>query len=173
MINTSWPVFVAMIFAGYVIANLVFACVYLGIGVEHLRGADASTAVGRFLSAFFFSAQTFTTLGYGRISPEGLLANLVAAFQALLGLMAFAIGTGLLFGRFSRPAARLAFSRQMVVAPYQAGASLQFRVANRRSNNLMEIEARILLMTVEPSDRDCCESTGRLRSNAPPSNSCR
>ena len=152
MINTSWPVFVAIVFAGFVIANVAFAFVYLGAGVEHLQGADTSTAWGRFLSAFFFSAQTFTTVGYGRISPEGFLANLVAAFQALLGLMAFALATGLLFGRFSRPAARLAFSRQMVVAPYQSGASLQFRVANRRSNKLMEIEARMLVMTVEPSD---------------------
>jgi len=151
MINTPWPVFVAMILAGYVMANMVFALVYLGIGVEHLRGAETGTASDRFLSALFFSAQTFTTLGYGRISPDGLPANLAAAFQALLGLMAFAIVTGLVFGRFSRPAARLAFSRQMVVAPYQAGASLQFRLANRRSNNLMEIEARMLLMTVEPS----------------------
>ncbi|HEV2493550.1 MAG TPA: ion channel [Terriglobia bacterium] len=153
MINTSWPVFVSMIFAGYVIANMLFAFVYLGIGVEHLLGAATSTASDRFLSAFFFSAQTMTTLGYGRISPDGLLANLAAACQALLGLMALAIVTGLVFGRFSRPAARLAFSRQMLVAPYQAVTSLQFRVANRRSNNLMEIEAMILLMTVESSDR--------------------
>jgi inward rectifier potassium channel len=152
MINASWPIFVAIIFAGFVLANVVFAFIYLGAGVEHLQGADTSTAMSRFLSAFFFSAQTFTTVGYGRISPEGFLTNLVAAFQALLGLMAFALATGLLFGRFSRPAARLAFSRQMVVAPYQSGASLQFRVANRRSNNLMEIEARMLVMTVEPSD---------------------
>jgi inward rectifier potassium channel len=152
MINTSWPIFVAIVFAAFVIANLVFAFVYLGIGVEHLQGAESSTASSRFLDAFFFSAQTFTTVGYGRISPIGFWANLVAAFQALLGLMAFAIGTGLLFGRFSRPAARLAFSRQMVVAPYRSGTSLQFRVANRRSNNLMDIEARMLLSTVEPSD---------------------
>ena len=152
MINTSWPVFIALIFAAYVIANLAFAFAYLEIGVEHLHGAETATAFDRFQNAFFFSTQTFTTLGYGRISPEGLLANSVAAFQALLGLMAFAIVTGLVFGRFSRPAARLAFSRQMVVAPYQDGASLQFRVANRRSNNLMEIEARLLLMTVEPTD---------------------
>jgi inward rectifier potassium channel len=152
MINTPWSVFVALIFAGFVMANVLFAFVYLGIGVEHLQGADTSTAWGRFLSAFFFSAQTLTTVGYGRISPDGVPANLLAAFQALLGLMAFALATGLLFGRFSRPAARLAFSRQMVVAPYQSGSSLQFRVANRRSNNLMEIEARMLLMTVEPTE---------------------
>jgi inward rectifier potassium channel len=152
MLNAPWPVFAAMIFAGYVLVNVLFAFVYIGIGVQHLHGAEASTAFGRFLSAFFFSAQTFTTVGYGQISPDGTVANLVAAIEALLGLMAFAIATGLVFGRFSRPAARLAFSRQMVVAPYRSGSSLQFRVANRRSNNLMEIDARVLLMTVEPSD---------------------
>ena len=153
MINASWPVFAGLIFGGFVIANVLFALIYVKIGVQHLEGADTSTALNRFLSAFFFSAQTFTTVGYGRISPEGVLTSLVASLQALLGLMALAIGTGLLFGRFSRPAARLAFSQQMVVAPYQSGTSLQFRVANRRSNNLMEVEVRVMLTTVEPSDQ--------------------
>jgi inward rectifier potassium channel len=153
MINASWPVFSALILCGYVVANAIFALIYVKIGVEHLQGADTSTAWNRFLSAFFFSAQTFTTVGYGRISPDGVLINLVASLQALLGLMALAIATGLLFGRFSRPAARLAFSRQMVVSPYQSATSLQFRVANRRSNNLMEVEAQLLLSTVEPSDQ--------------------
>ncbi len=153
MINAPWPVFATLIFAGYVIGNFVFALVYLGIGVEHLRGAETGTFIGRFLSAVFFSAQTFTTVGYGSVSPDGFAANLVAALEALLGLMAFAVATGLLFGRFSRPAARLEFSRQMVVAPYDDGTSLQFRVANRRTNNLMEIMAEVLLMTVEPSDQ--------------------
>lgn len=151
MLNSSWPTFAAMIFSGYVMVNVVFAFVYMGIGVKHLHGADTGTVLDRFLSAFFFSAQTFTTVGYGQISPDGTLANTAAATEALLGLMAFAIATGLLFGRFSRPAARLAFSRQMLVAPYRSGTALQFRVANRRSNNLMEIDARVLLMTVEPS----------------------
>jgi len=152
MINASWLVFSAMIFAGYIVVNVAFAFIYLKVGVEHLSGADTSTALNRFWSAFFFSAQTFTTVGYGRVSPDGTASNLVAALEALLGLLMFAIATGLLFGRFSRPAARIAFSKQMVLAPYQSGSSLQFRVANRRSNNLMEIEARVLLMTVESSD---------------------
>ena len=152
MINCSWLVFIAVIFAGYVMANALFAIIYLRIGIGHLQGAGSGTALDSFLSAFFFSAQTFTTVGYGKISPEGFLSNLVAAFQALIGLLAFALAAGLLFGRFSRPAARLAFSRQMVVAPYRSGASLQFRVANRRSNSLMEIEARVLLSTVESSN---------------------
>jgi inward rectifier potassium channel len=152
MINASFPVFAGLIFGGFVIANVVFALIYVKIGVQHLQGADTSTALSRFLSAFFFSAQTFTTVGYGRISPDGVLTSMVASLQALLGLMALAIGTGLLFGRFSRPAARLAFSQQMVVAPYQSGTSLQFRMANRRSNNLMEIEARLIMSTVESTD---------------------
>ena len=153
MINTSWPVFFGLILSGYLIANALFAVIYLKLGIQHLQGADVSTPLNRFLSAFFFSAQTFTTVGYGRISPDGVLTSLVASMQALLGLMALAIGTGLLFGRFSRPAARLAFSQQMVVAPYQSGTSLQFRVANRRSNNLMEIEARVMMSTVEQADQ--------------------
>ena len=152
MINASWPVFSVLIFGGYLVANVLFALIYLKLGIEHLHGANTSTALDRFMSAFFFSAQTFTTVGYGSIAPDGVLTSLVASFQALLGLMFLAIGTGLLFGRFSRPAARLAFSRQMVVAPYQAGASLQFRVANRRSNNLMEVEARMMLTTVESTE---------------------
>jgi inward rectifier potassium channel len=152
MLNVSWPVFATLIFAGYVLANLAFALIYCAIGVEHLRGVQATTSFGRFLEAFFFSAQTFTTVGYGSLSPQGTLAESVAAIQALMGLMAFALATGLLFGRFSRPVARIAFSKQMVVAPYQNGTSLQFRIANRRSNNLMELEARILLMTVERAD---------------------
>jgi inward rectifier potassium channel len=153
MINASWPVFSALIFGAFVVGNVAFALLYMKIGVEHLQGADTNTLLDRFMSAFFFSAQTFTTVGYGRISPDGVLTSLVASLQALLGLMALAIGTGLLFGRFSRPAARLAFSRQMVVAPYQSGTGLQFRVANRRSNNLMEVEARLMVTTVESSDQ--------------------
>ncbi len=153
MINAKWWQFWLMIFGGFVFANLIFAFIYLKIGIQYLQGADTATPLDRFMSAFFFSAQTFTTVGYGRISPDGFLASLVASLQALLGLMALAIGTGLLFGRFSRPAARLEFSSQMVVAPYQSGTSLQFRLANRRSNNLMEVEARLMLSTVEPSDQ--------------------
>jgi inward rectifier potassium channel len=162
LINASWRVFMALILAGYLATNLIFALLYYyGVGIEHLRGSDAATPFARFLNAFFFSAHTLTTVGYGNIWPEGIFANSVAALEALLGLLAFALATGLVFGRFSRPVARIAFSQQMVVAPYQAGAALQFRIANRRSNNLMELEARVLMMTVERAD------AGLVRKYAP------
>ena len=152
MINTSWPRFLVDVFAGYLALNVLFAVIYWSVGVEHLKGADAPTATGRFLNAFFFSAHTLTTVGYGSIFPVGVVANSIAALEALFGLMAFALATGILFGRFSRPAARLAFSEHMIVAPYGDGSSLQLRVANRRSNNLMELEASILMATAEQVD---------------------
>jgi inward rectifier potassium channel len=114
-----------------------------------LQGADAVTAGGRFLDAFFFSAHTLTTVGYGSISPKGLGANLTASMEALTGVMGFAVATGLLFGRVSRPSARIGFSERMLISPYQDGQSLQFRVVNRRRNSIMELEARVMLMTVE------------------------
>jgi inward rectifier potassium channel len=151
MINCSWRRFWLLILAGYLSSNLLFATIYYAIGPEYLRGAGTGGGFMPFLDALFFSTQTFTTVGYGAIAPGNALVSAVAAVEALIGLMAFALATGLLFGRFSRPVARIAFSERMVVAPYQGGSSLQFRVANRRSNNLMELEARMLMMTVETS----------------------
>jgi inward rectifier potassium channel len=105
-----------------------------------------------FVNAFFFSIHTLTTVGYGNIYPRGVGANTVAAVEAATGLMVFAIATGLLYGRFSRPSARILFSDHLLVAPYQDGSSLQFRITNARSNVLMDLEARVLLMTVDPVD---------------------
>src|SRR4029077_5210987 len=110
---------------------------------------DAPTAGGRFLKAFFFSAQTLSTVGYGTIAPRGAGASSLSPLEAMMGLMGFALATGLLFGRVSRPSARIGFSEKMVIAPYQDGLSLQFRIVNQRRNSLMELEAKVMLMTVE------------------------
>ncbi len=152
LVSTSWPLFLAILAGGYVVMNGAFAAAYLALGVENLRGAQLIGSVHRFLSAFFFSAQTFTTVGYGTIAPEGIWANLLASFEALIGLLSLAIATGLLYGRFSRANARLVFSNSIVVAPYRDTKGLMFRVANRRGSTLMEVEARLLLMTVVTSD---------------------
>lgn len=149
LVNLSWPAFLAMLFLGYVVANTIFAAIYYSLGPGQLQGAEASTAFGRFLNGFFFSAHTLSTVGYGSISPKGTAANVVASLESLAGVLGFAVATGLLFGRVSRPSARIGFSGNMLVSPYQEGTSLQFRVVNRRANSLMELEARLLLMTVE------------------------
>ena len=147
--SVSWVRFFGIIFLAFIVTNTLFALLYVAIGVEHLKGAEASTASLRFTNSFFFSAHTLTTVGYGNIWPSGPLANAVTAMEALTGLMGFAIATGLLFGRFSRPSVRIGFSPTAVVAPYRDNTSLQFRVVNRRPNNLIEMEAKLLLMTVE------------------------
>lgn len=149
LINASWLAFIGIIIATYVLMNLVFAGLYMAIGVENLKGAEAPTTGLRFLNTFFFSAHTLTTVGYGNIFPVGAAANSLAALEALLGLLGFALATGVVFGRFSRPSARIGFSKTMLIAPYMNASSLQFRIVNRRSNNLIDLEARLLLMTVE------------------------
>jgi inward rectifier potassium channel len=88
-------------------------------------------------------------VGYGNIAPKTTASNFLSAFEAMVGLMGFAMATGLLYGRFSRPSARIGFSPNMLVAPYRGGTSLQFRILNQRANLLMEVEAKVLLMTVE------------------------
>ncbi len=117
---------------------------------------------GRFLSAFFFSAHTLTTVGYGNLAPNGTASNVVASLEAMVGLMGFAVATGLLFGRISRPSARIGFSTQMLIAPYQNGTSLQFRIVNLRPNMLMELEASVLLMTVDGPSGALARSYNRL-----------
>lgn len=155
LINLSWPQFLLTLVGGYIAINTIFAAVYMAIGSDCIYNAQAPTAWMRFVNVMFFSSHTLTTVGYGNMYPVGVPANSVAAFEALAGLLGFAIATGLLFGRFSRPSARIGFSPNVIIAPYGGGRSLQFRIVNRRPNNLIDLEARVLLMTVE-------EVNGRL-----------
>ena len=162
IINIGWPAFLGLVFASYLLVNTLFACVYYLIGPDALQGHDIQDNFGRFLSAFFFSAHTLTTVGYGNLAPRGTASNAVAAFEAMVGLMGFAVATGLLFGRISRPSARIGFSDKMLVAPYQNGTSLQFRIVNLRPNMLMELDASVLLMTVDGPAGALTRSYNRL-----------
>jgi len=150
LIDTSWPRFLSVILVLFLAINTVFAFLYLLVGFGHLHATDAK--LSPVASAFFFSVHTLTTVGYGDIYPTGFAANLLSALEAATGLMLFAIATGLMYGRFSRPSARIVFSKSMLITPYQDGNSLQFRIANGRRNTLIEIEAKMLFMTVQTRD---------------------
>jgi inward rectifier potassium channel len=142
--------FLITIFSSYVFANLIFAGIYYLIGIEHLNGINKGSSWKNFSEVFFFSTQTFTTVGYGRISPTGFLTSFVATFEAFIGLLSFAIATGLFYGRFSRPKAFLKFSDNALIAPYKDGTALMFRMAPYKNNNLSEAEVKITLgMQVE------------------------
>ncbi|MEQ1947658.1 MAG: ion channel [Bryobacteraceae bacterium] len=148
-LNMTWPHFFLVVLAVYISVNLLFAFGYFLLGPGALAGADAATAMGRFWNDFFFSAHTLTTVGYGNISPASMGANIVTAIEALTGLLGAALGTGVLFGRFSRPSAKLAFSEKMLVTNLRGTPTLQFRIANQRTNVLMDLDATLILMTVD------------------------
>lgn len=152
LITIGWGHFFLWLFTGYLIANTLFALGYLALGVEHLAGAKLETMSDRFLSAFFFSAQTLTTVGYGGIHPTGWIVSGVAAIEAMVGVLGFAVATGLLYGRFSRPELKILFSRNILISPYQDGEALMFRIANQRSNNILNVSVKVLLVFSEKSE---------------------
>jgi inward rectifier potassium channel len=149
LLTTTWPRFFSWVIAGYFATNLVFASGYLACGEGALHGALGASFAERYAEAFFFSVQTLATIGYGRVSPNGLAANLLVTVEALAGLLGFALATGLLFARFSRPSARVLFSRNAVIAPYRGMRGLMFRIVNERSNQLIEVEATLTLARSE------------------------
>ncbi len=150
LVNMSWLQFFGVVFLSYFLINLIFGYLYYSIGVAHLTGIRASNKSEEFQEAFFFSSQTITTLGYGRVAPVGTLANVVTAFESMLGLLSFALATGLLYGRFSKPTARLRYSKTGVIAPYQQINAFMFRVINPHDNHLMELEVTVTLTVRKP-----------------------
>lgn len=153
LVSIPWAQFFGWILLAYIVVNSLFAAIYFWLGPGALTGkSDFDHSLNRFLECVFFSSQTLTTVGFGAIAPASAAANMVAAFEALCGLLGFAVATGLLFGRVSRPSARIGFSEKALIAPYQEGTSLQFRVVNRRANTLIEPAVTLLLMTVDRSD---------------------
>ena len=149
LINMSWPAFLSTVFLGYLVINGLFALAYWLVGAEQIQGTSAPTALGRFMNVFFFSAQTLSTVGYGTMAPRGFAVNCISSIEAMMGLMGFALATGLLFGRVSKPSAKIGFSDNLLIASYQDGTALQFRIVNQRLNSLMQLDAEVMLMTVD------------------------
>ncbi len=154
LLTTSWPGFLGFVALLYVAVNVLFAGAYLACGPQALVGTGADMMGGRFGRAFFFSIETFATIGYGQLAPNGVPANLVVTVEALVGLMYQALATGLLFARFARPTADILFSRHALVSPYgDEGTALMFRIVNRRRNEIIGLEAQVLYSAMEPDGR--------------------
>jgi inward rectifier potassium channel len=153
LLTVSWTGFFAILVALYLLINALFALAYFAEGSTALMGPGADMLGGHFSRAYFFSVQTFATIGYGQIGPNGFSANALVTIEALVGLMFQALATGLLFARFSRPTASILFSRHAIIAPYNDGLSLQFRIANRRKNEIIQLEAQVLFSAMQPDGR--------------------
>jgi inward rectifier potassium channel len=139
--------------AAYLVLNAIFAWAYLLCGLGSLGGQERLSMAGHWLRAFFFSIETFATIGYGHVFPLGSAANWVVTFESLVSLLAVALMTGIVFARFSRPTAALLFSDVAVVAPYQRVTGFMFRITNARSNQLMELEAKVLFSRLDGAAR--------------------
>jgi inward rectifier potassium channel len=153
LLTVSWTAFLGVAAAFYLLLNVVFAFAYMVSGETALVGTGGSMLGGSFGRAFFFSVQTFATIGYGQLAPNGVVANLIVTVEALVGLMYQALATGLLFARFARPTASVIFSRHAIVAPYNDGQALMFRIANKRRNEILELEAQVLFTEMLPDGR--------------------
>ncbi|WP_428229744.1 ion channel [Flavobacterium sp.] len=141
----NWK-FMSILFAFYIAMNFIFAVVYYAIGIEHLDGIEQSqSTLTQFGQAYFFSAQTFTTVGYGHISPTGFLTSALSAAEALIGLLSFAIATGLFFGRFSKPTAYLKFADNALISPYGENSALMIRLVPFKNTNFTDATAKVTL----------------------------
>jgi inward rectifier potassium channel len=145
----SWWRFSLLIFSAYLVVNMIFACIYYVVGLNGLGGLVGVSTSDRFWEAFFFSAQSLTTVGYGRINPVGTGDSIVATIESMIGLLGFALATGLLYGRFSRPVVKILYSSRAVVAPYRDMTGFMIRIANKRKNELIEAEAALIYSHVE------------------------
>jgi inward rectifier potassium channel len=152
-ITCKWSTYWLVVLIIYISCNFIFATLYYLIGPEYIVGIQGDT-YSQFWQCYFFSLQTFTTVGYGGLHPTGLLTNSLAGFEAFLGLMTFALATGALYGRFSRPEARIKYSRQAVIAPFHDGKAFMFMMCNNMNSNLAEVTAKVNFSWVEKDEKN-------------------
>lgn len=149
LLTMSWGMFFLFVVGFYFGVNILFAGGYFLCGPDALQGSQAMTTGDRLLEDFFFSVQTLATIGYGGLSPKGAAANILVTFQALAGGLGFALATGLLFARFSRPSAKIMFSEKAIIAPYREMTAFEFRIVNANSNELVDVNATVSLSRIE------------------------
>lgn len=147
LLNMTWPRFFGVVFVVFVGINAVFAMAYYLCGPGTVQG-DVGVE-NPFLRCFFFSVDTFATIGYGNLAPAGVLAHVLVSIEAMVGLMAFAIVTGLVFAKFARPTANIVYSKQAIIAPYRGIKAFEFRIINGAHNQLIDVEARVTLTRFE------------------------
>jgi len=144
LLSMSWRKFLLLVLLLYFTSNVVFGAVYASFGPNAIVDTSAEPMANLFVRCFFFSVQTFATIGYGTIHPNGVVPNLLVTIESYYSLLANALITGLVFARFARPTARIIFSNVAVIAPYRGIEGLMFRIVNGRSSQLIEVGIKVL-----------------------------
>jgi inward rectifier potassium channel len=165
-LTISWPLFLTYVSVAYVVSNAFFAVFYVAAGPRTLSGFANETMFERFVQAFFFSVHTLATIGYGNIVPVTLAANVLVTVESLVGLLAFSVVAGIVFARFARPVARIVFSRYGVIAPYRGITAFMFRVVNQKSNEIVEMEGKVILAAARKTAPPPTASSRRCSSSA-------
>ena len=142
LLTMSWTKFLGLMLALYFLSNVIFGSLYSMFGDAGLVDTTGS-GESMLLRGFFFSVQTFATIGYGTIHPVGVFPNLLVTIESYYSLIANALTTGVVFARFARPTAKIVFSEVAVIAPYQDITAFMFRLVNGRSNQLIEVKAQV------------------------------
>ncbi|MBK8481479.1 MAG: ATP-sensitive inward rectifier potassium channel 10 [Proteobacteria bacterium] len=146
VMDSSWPQLMGLVVAAFVAANALFAGLFL-LGGDCVK----NLAPGSFGQAFFFSVETMSTIGYGAMVPKTTYASMVVTLEALVGVLGFAVVTGLTFAKFARPRARVLFSERAVITRYHGQPALMFRVGNTRTNEVVEATVRVAVLKDEVS----------------------
>jgi len=144
LLSMSWKVFLSLLLLLYFTSNVAFGLIYASLGAESLVDTSSTPTDSLFLRGFFFSVQTFATIGYGTIHPVGFIPNLLVTIESYYSMVVTALITGIIFARFARPTARIHFSNVAVIAPYLDINGFMFRLVNGRSNQLIEVEAKVM-----------------------------
>ncbi len=144
LLSMKWRTFLLLVLILYFVSNVAFGAMYASFGSSALVDTSAEPTTSLFIRGFFFSVQTFATIGYGTIHPVGIVPNLLVTIESYYSLLANALITGVVFARFARPTARVLFSEVAVIAPYRGIEGLMFRLVNGRSNQLIEVEIKVM-----------------------------
>jgi inward rectifier potassium channel len=143
LIHISWLKFILLAFTYYLLVNILFALLYITIGVEELSGVNNNYS--DFFNAFFLSIHTFSSVGFGTIAPSGIWANMISVIEAFVGFISIAIITGLLYGRFSRPKSKIRFSNKLIKTRHNGSDAIMFKLVNCRNEILLNSNIKVLL----------------------------
>ena len=153
LLKMSWWGFASMFTAVFFLTNAFFGLIYFFLPVDGFEGFQYQDGFQHYLESFFFSVQTFGTIGYGKIAPIGVAANLVVTFESYSSLFVVAVLTGLVFARFAKPHSKVLFSHHAVVREYDGVPCFMFRMANARQNYITDARVRVSLAIDDPKTK--------------------
>ena len=145
LLRATWARLTFYFLATFFLFNCLFSALFM-LDTHGFTHPYPAIAAPRFWQFFFFSIETVATVGYGNMVPLSLYANIVVAIEISLGILFFALVTGIMFARFSRPTARILFSKVAVIEPVEGVPTLMFRAANQRHNLIFQAAASVSVL---------------------------